>query len=159
MARPPAARLPGSAAAASLDSCAVSAAVPPTLVGQVLDRRYRVLSHIADGGMASVYVALDERLDREVALKVMRPSLAADETFVSRFRREARSAARLSHPNVVAVYDQGDDEGRMFLAMELRHRPHAARGDAGRGAADPARGARHPRRRCCRRWAPRTAPA
>ena len=100
----------------------VSAAVHPTLVGQVLDRRYRVLSHIADGGMASVYVALDERLDREVALKVMRPSLAADETFVSRFRREARSAARLSHPNVVAVYDQGDDEGRMFLAMELRHR-------------------------------------
>jgi len=97
----------------------VSAAVPPTLVGQVLDRRYRVLSHIADGGMASVYVALDERLDREVALKVMRPSLAADETFVSRFRREARSAARLSHPNVVAVYDQGEDEGRMFLAMEL----------------------------------------
>jgi serine/threonine-protein kinase len=97
----------------------VSAAVHPTLVGQVLDRRYRVLSHIADGGMASVYVALDERLDREVALKVMRPSLAADETFVSRFRREARSAARLSHPNVVAVYDQGDDEGRMFLAMEL----------------------------------------
>jgi beta-lactam-binding protein with PASTA domain/tRNA A-37 threonylcarbamoyl transferase component Bud32 len=85
----------------------------------VLDRRYRVLSHLADGGMASVYVALDERLDREVALKVMRPSLAADETFVSRFRREARSAARLSHPNVVAVYDQGDDEGRMFLAMEL----------------------------------------
>src|SRR4051794_29052318 len=69
--------------------------------------------------MASVYVALDERLDREVALKVMRPSLAADETFVSRFRREARSAARLSHPHVVAVYDQGDDEGRMFLAMEL----------------------------------------
>jgi beta-lactam-binding protein with PASTA domain/tRNA A-37 threonylcarbamoyl transferase component Bud32 len=97
----------------------VSAAVQPTLVGQVLDRRYRVLSHIADGGMASVFVALDERLDREVALKVMRPSLAADETFVSRFRREARSAARLSHPNVVAVYDQGDDEGRMFLAMEL----------------------------------------
>ena len=97
----------------------MSAAVHPTLVGQVLDRRYRVLSHIADGGMASVYVALDERLDREVALKVMRPSLAADETFVSRFRREARSAARLSHPNVVAVYDQGEDEGRMFLAMEL----------------------------------------
>src|SRR3954452_6881146 len=69
--------------------------------------------------MATVYVALDERLDREVSLKVMRPSLAADETFVSRFRREARSAAPLSHPHVVAVYDQGDDEGRMFLAMEL----------------------------------------
>jgi len=90
-----------------------------TLVGRVLDGRYRVLSHIADGGMASVYVALDQRLDREVALKVMRSSLAGDETFVTRFRREARSAARLSHPHVVAVYDQGEDGGDMFLAMEL----------------------------------------
>jgi len=85
----------------------------------VLDGRYRVLSHLADGGMASVYVALDQRLDREVALKVMRSDLARDETFVSRFRREARSAAQLSHPNVVAVYDQGEDDGHMFLAMEL----------------------------------------
>jgi serine/threonine-protein kinase len=69
--------------------------------------------------MATVYVALDQRLDREVALKVMRPDLAQDETFVGRFRREARSAAKLSHPNVVAVYDQGEDDGNMFLAMEL----------------------------------------
>ena len=69
--------------------------------------------------MATVYVALDQRLDRKVALKVMRPDLARDETFVSRFRREARSAAKLSHPNVVAVYDQGEDDGHMFLAMEL----------------------------------------
>nr|WP_240917904.1 Stk1 family PASTA domain-containing Ser/Thr kinase [Phycicoccus sp. HDW14] len=68
--------------------------------------------------MATVYLALDERLDREVALKVMRPHLAHDETFVSRFRREARSAAALSHPNVVAVYDQGQDDGSVFLAME-----------------------------------------
>ena len=85
----------------------------------MLDGRYRVLSHLADGGMATVYIALDQRLDREVALKVMRPDLARDETFVSRFRREARSAAKLSHPNVVAVYDQGEDDGDMFLAMEL----------------------------------------
>ena len=85
----------------------------------MLDGRYRVLSHLADGGMATVYVALDQRLDREVALKVMRSDLARDETFVSRFRREARSAAQLSHPNVVAVYDQGEDDGHVFLAMEL----------------------------------------
>lgn len=89
-----------------------------SLVGRMLDGRYRVLSHIADGGMATVYLALDTRLDREVALKVMRPGLAGDETFVSRFRREARSAARLSHPNVVAVFDQGEDDGNIFLAME-----------------------------------------
>ncbi len=93
---------------------------PPgdALIGRTLDGRYRVLSRLADGGMATVYLALDERLDREVALKVMRPHLAHDETFVSRFRREARSAAALSHPNVVAVFDQGQDDGSVFLAME-----------------------------------------
>lgn len=69
--------------------------------------------------MGSVYVALDERLDREVALKIMRPDLARDADFVARFRREARSAARLTHPNVVAVTDQGSDEDHVFLAMEL----------------------------------------
>ena len=69
--------------------------------------------------MATVYVALDERLDRKVALKVMRADLARDESFVSKFRREARSAAKLGHPNVVAVYDQGEDNGHVFLAMEL----------------------------------------
>ena len=88
------------------------------LVGHLVDGRYRVLSHLADGGMATVLLATDTRLDREVALKVMREDLAADETFVSRFRREARSAARLSHPNVVQVHDQGEDDGRIFLAME-----------------------------------------
>ena len=89
------------------------------LVGRVIDGRYRILSHLADGGMASVYVALDSRLDRRVALKIMRPGLATDDVFVERFRSEARSAARLSHPNVVAVYDQGEDDGDVFLAMEL----------------------------------------
>jgi len=95
-----------------------------SVVGRVLDGRYRVLSHLADGGMATVYLALDQRLDREVAVKVMHDNLARDATFVSRFRREARSAARLSHPHVVAVYDQGEDDSTgsagspmMFLAM------------------------------------------
>src|SRR5450759_2333794 len=69
--------------------------------------------------MASVYIALDQRLDRKVALKVMRSDLAKDESFVERFRREARSAAKLSHPNVVAVFDQGEDNGHVFLTMEL----------------------------------------
>ncbi|MEO6143230.1 MAG: Stk1 family PASTA domain-containing Ser/Thr kinase [Dermatophilaceae bacterium] len=97
----------------------MTSAGPTSLIEQVLDGRYRVLSHLANGGMATVYVALDQRLDRKVALKVMRPDLANDESFVSRFRREARSAAMLSHPNVVAVYDQGEDDGHVFLTMEL----------------------------------------
>ena len=93
--------------------------VSDPLVGQVLDGRYRVDQRLARGGMATVYEAHDERLDRTIALKVMHPSLAEDEEFVSRFIREARSAAQLSHPNVVAVYDQGADQGHVYLAMEL----------------------------------------
>jgi serine/threonine-protein kinase len=97
----------------------VDATVTDPLVGLVLDGRYRVGSRLARGGMATVYEAHDSRLDRTIALKVMHASLADDEEFVSRFIREAHSAARLSHPNVVAVYDQGADQGIVFLAMEL----------------------------------------
>ena len=93
--------------------------VSDPLVGQLLDGRYHVGPRLARGGMATVYEAHDNRLDRTIALKVMHPSLADDEEFVSRFIREAHSAARLSHPNVVAVYDQGADQGHVFLAMEL----------------------------------------
>lgn len=88
------------------------------LVGQVLDGRYRVDARIAVGGMATVYRALDIRLDRVLALKVMHPALAADGTFVERFIREAKSVARLAHPNVVQVFDQGTDGSYVYLAME-----------------------------------------
>ncbi|MFI1795986.1 Stk1 family PASTA domain-containing Ser/Thr kinase [Streptomyces sp. NPDC020379] len=88
------------------------------LVGHVLDGRYRVEARIAVGGMATVYRALDTRLDRVLALKVMHPGLAADEVFVERFIREAKSAARLDHPNVVGVFDQGTDGTYVYLAME-----------------------------------------
>ncbi|MCX4909391.1 Stk1 family PASTA domain-containing Ser/Thr kinase [Streptomyces sp. NBC_00878] len=88
------------------------------LVGHVLDGRYRVDARIAVGGMATVYRAVDTRLDRVLALKVMHPGLAADATFVDRFIREAKSVARLAHPNVVQVFDQGADGGYVYLAME-----------------------------------------
>jgi eukaryotic-like serine/threonine-protein kinase len=88
------------------------------LVGQVLDGRYRVDARIAVGGMATVYRALDTRLDRVLALKVMHPALAADGVFVERFIREAKSVARLAHPNVVQVFDQGTDGSYVYLAME-----------------------------------------
>jgi len=87
-------------------------------VGQLLDGRYRVEAHLARGGMATVYLGTDTRLDRTVALKVMHAELANDEDFVRRFVAEARSVARLSHPNVVAVYDQGADGRILYLAME-----------------------------------------
>ncbi|WP_030616687.1 Stk1 family PASTA domain-containing Ser/Thr kinase [Streptomyces sclerotialus] len=88
------------------------------LVGQLLDGRYRVQARIAAGGMATVYRAVDTRLDRVLALKVMHPSLVADASFVERFIREAKSVARLSHPNVVGVFDQGTDGTYVYLAME-----------------------------------------
>jgi eukaryotic-like serine/threonine-protein kinase len=88
------------------------------LIGRVLDGRYRVGARVARGGMATVYEAVDLRLDRVCALKVMHAGLGDDDDFAGRFVREARSAARLSHPNVVAVFDQGDDTGTLFLAME-----------------------------------------
>jgi eukaryotic-like serine/threonine-protein kinase len=87
-------------------------------IGQLLDGRYRVESHLAHGGMATVYLGTDTRLDRTVALKIMHAELANDEDFVRRFVAEARSVARLSHPNVVAVYDQGADGRTLYLAME-----------------------------------------
>jgi serine/threonine protein kinase/beta-lactam-binding protein with PASTA domain len=97
----------------------VDRTVADPMIGRVLDGRYRVGPRVARGGMATVYEATDLRLDRTVALKVMHAGLGDDDDFVSRFVREARSAARLSHPNVVAVFDQGDDDGTLFLAMEF----------------------------------------
>ncbi|MDW6063422.1 Stk1 family PASTA domain-containing Ser/Thr kinase [Streptomyces sp. FXJ1.4098] len=88
------------------------------LVGQLLDGRYRVEARIAAGGMATVYRAVDTRLDRVLALKVMHQSLATDDAFVERFIREAKSVARLAHPNVVGVFDQGTDGSHVYLAME-----------------------------------------
>jgi eukaryotic-like serine/threonine-protein kinase len=88
------------------------------LTGRLLDRRYAVSARIAHGGMATVYLAMDTRLDREVALKVMHAELARDEEFVRRFIGEAKSVARLSHQNVVAVFDQGSDGPFLYLAME-----------------------------------------
>ncbi|WP_433441819.1 Stk1 family PASTA domain-containing Ser/Thr kinase [Nonomuraea sp. CA-141351] len=88
------------------------------LVGRLLDGRYRIESRIARGGMATVYLALDIRLDRTVALKVMHPSLAQDPAFVRRFIGEAKSVASLSHPNVVHVFDQGTDNDVVYLSME-----------------------------------------
>jgi len=88
------------------------------LAGRLLDGRYAVTARIAHGGMATVYLALDTRLDRRVALKVMHAELARDDEFVRRFIGEAKSVARLSHQNVVAVFDQGADGPFLYLAME-----------------------------------------
>jgi beta-lactam-binding protein with PASTA domain/tRNA A-37 threonylcarbamoyl transferase component Bud32 len=88
------------------------------LAGRLLDGRYAVTARIAQGGMATVYLAMDTRLDRQVALKVMHAELARDEEFVRRFIGEAKSVARLSHQNVVAVFDQGSDGPFLYLAME-----------------------------------------
>jgi beta-lactam-binding protein with PASTA domain len=89
------------------------------IVGRVLEGRYRILERLARGGMSTVYRALDERLDRAVAVKVMSAELSTDPAFADRFAREARVAARLTHGNAVSVFDQGADSGHVFLVMEL----------------------------------------
>lgn len=92
------------------------------LTGEVIDGRYQLTRVVASGGMATIYAALDLRLDRHVAVKVMHPHLAQDEQFVSRFIREAKAAASLSHPNIVSVLDQGWNQGGVpcvFIVMEL----------------------------------------
>ncbi|MDF2554623.1 MAG: serine/threonine protein kinase, partial [Microbacterium sp.] len=88
------------------------------LIGRLVDGRYRVRARIARGGMATVYVATDMRLERRVALKVMHGHLSDDTVFQSRFIQEARSAARLADPHVVNVFDQGQDHDMAYLVME-----------------------------------------
>ncbi len=87
-------------------------------VGRVFGDRYKILSKVARGGMAGVYKALDTRLSRVVAVKIMHEGLGDDLDFARRFDREARAAARLSHPNIVAVFDQGEDDGMPYIVME-----------------------------------------
>jgi serine/threonine-protein kinase len=92
------------------------------LSGELIDGRYQLISQIAQGGMASIYSALDTRLDRKVAVKIMHPHLAQDEAFVTRFIREAKAAAALTHPNAVSVQDQGWNTNgvpAVFIVMEM----------------------------------------
>ena len=92
------------------------------LTGEVIDGRYQLTRVVAAGGMATIYAALDLRLDRQVAVKIMHPHLAQDEKFVERFIREAKAAASLSHPNIVSVLDQGWNQGGVpcvYIVMEL----------------------------------------
>jgi serine/threonine-protein kinase len=93
-------------------------AVSDTLIGTLFDGRYKVIRKLGAGGMANVYLAEDQELGRRVAIKILNDRHANDEQFVERFRREAKNAAALSHPNVVSIYDRGDAEGTYYIAME-----------------------------------------
>src|SRR6202522_4309972 len=90
----------------------------PVQTPRVFSDRYELTHLIARGGMAQVYRAKDVLLDRPVALKVLFPELSVDRAFVERFRREARAAANLTHPNIVSVYDWGQGERTYFIVME-----------------------------------------
>ncbi len=89
-----------------------------TLIDRLFDGRYRITRKLGAGGMANVYLAVDEELGRRVAIKILNERHANDEQFVERFRREAKNAAGLSHPNVVSIYDRGEAEGTYYIAME-----------------------------------------
>ena len=86
--------------------------------GQKIDGRYQIIRTIGEGGMANVYLAYDTILDREVAVKILRGDLASDDKFVKRFQREAKAASSLNHPNIVEMYDVGEDDGNYFIVME-----------------------------------------
>ena len=94
-------------------------AVSDTLIGTVFDGRYRIIRKLGAGGMAEVYLAEDQELGRRVAIKILNDRHAADDSFVERFRREAKNAAGLSHPNIVSIYDRGEAEGTYYIAMEF----------------------------------------
>src|SRR6187455_635393 len=94
-------------------------AVSDTLIGSLFDGRYRIVRKLGAGGMANVYLAEDQELGRRVAIKILNDRHANDEQFVERFRREAKNAARLSHPNIVSIYDRGEAEGTYYIAMEF----------------------------------------
>src|SRR5881398_1972740 len=93
-------------------------AVTDTLLNTLFDGRYRIVSKLGTGGMANVYLAEDEVLGRRVAIKILNDRHAGDDQFVERFRREAKNAASLSHPNIVSIYDRGEAEGTYYIAME-----------------------------------------
>src|SRR5918911_629682 len=93
-------------------------AVTDTLLNTLFDGRYRILRKLGTGGMANVYLAEDEVLGRRVAIKILNDRHAGDDQFVERFRREAKNAAGLSHPNIVSIYDRGEAEGTYYIAME-----------------------------------------
>ena len=86
--------------------------------GSIINDRYQIIKTLGEGGMANVYLAHDNILDRNVAVKVLRGDLANDEKFVRRFQREALSASSLSHPNIVEMYDVGEDDGQYYIVME-----------------------------------------
>ena len=86
--------------------------------GELIDNRYKIIKSIGEGGMANVYLAWDTILEREVAVKILRGDLADDEKFIRRFQREANSASLLRHPNIVEMYDVGEDNGKYFIVME-----------------------------------------
>src|SRR6266581_962891 len=89
-----------------------------TQLAEVFSNRYEIEREIARGGMAEVYLARDQLLNRPVALKVLFPEYAREPSFVERFRREAQAAANLNHPNIVAIYDWGQESGTYFIVME-----------------------------------------
>ncbi len=86
---------------------------------RALADRYELIAHIARGGMADVFEANDRMLDRRVAVKILHQQFSGDDHFVARFRKEAQAAANLSHPNIVSIYDWGEDDGTYFIVMEL----------------------------------------
>ena len=125
--------------------------------GDVLGGRYEILQLLGEGGMGAVYKAMDRELDRPVALKLIRPELAANPSILARFKQELLLAHQVTHKNVIRIYDLGDAEGVKFITMEFVEGVGSARPDPGeRRSFLPKRRSRS-RSRSAARWKPRTA--
>ena len=133
------------------------AGLSDTLINTLFDGRYRILRKLGSGGMANVYLAEDEDLGRRVAIKILNERYASDDAFTERFRREAKSAASLSHPNIVSIYDRGEAEGRPYIAMEVIEGRSLKELIVAHGALPVADRRSSTRSRSSRRFASRTA--
>ncbi len=130
-----------------------------TLAGRVFSNRYEIQREVAQGGMAEVYLAHDQLLNRPVALKALFPEYAREPSFVERFRREAQAAANLNHPNIVAIYDWGQEERHVLHRDGVRRGTLATRSRSLRGARSSRTRPRRSPPRSRRRSRSRTATA
>src|SRR5206468_816990 len=106
------------------------------MIGREIGGRYRLTAPLGEGGMSTLWRAVDQQLDREVAVKILRPQYSADPGFAARFRQEARPVASLAHPNIVSVYDSGTDPDGTTLGSVHYFSPEQARGDEVTGRSD-----------------------
>ena len=138
-------------------SASLQTGAPVLQIGDVLGGRYEILQLLGEGGMGAVYKARDRELDRFVALKLIRPELAANPSILARFKQELLLSREVTHRNVIRIYDLGDADGVKFITMEFVEGQRSALADPGKEKVSPGRGGRAHASRSAAPWKPLTA--